>query len=443
MLSFLPKNKRKKYPQNSIFSFIKIYFLFFFLVGCSQSIYLIKTPNLYLEGSQTLFKNVPKLFQNNKVELIYVTDRNRLNSSKESTTLEYGIQRSKRVDFGNTTIQIGDSQLDWQTLEKESLKEKRALKLPLKIVQREKFGEFPPTPLALNTHVKGLKKDIIGNPHYVLGFRKMHQLLEKKLALSPKKEVYLFVHGFNNSLDYASFTMAQLWHYLGRVGVPVVYSWPAGNPGLLGYVADRESADFTIFHLKMFLVALAECQKIEKLHIIAHSLGSHVITTALRELNLSFRDTERDLGKYLKLGNLILAAPDIDGDVVGQRIIAEKVHLIPDRLTIYLSSEDNALNLSSWINSSIKRLGSVQFSDLLPFQKESLKKLSQKLQFISTPPAKDFIGHDYFISNPAVSSDIIKLLRFNISPGKERPLKSYQNVFWEIQEDYLLGSPED
>jgi len=48
--------------------------------------------------------------------------------------------------------------------------------------------------------------------------------LSARLAQTPRKEVFLFVHGFDNSFDDAVMTTAQLWHFFGREGVPVCYT---------------------------------------------------------------------------------------------------------------------------------------------------------------------------------------------------------------------------
>ena len=54
---------------------------------------------------------------------------------------------------------------------------------------------------------------------------------------------------------------------------------------------------------------------------------------------------------------------------------------------------------------------------------------------ISNPGA---FGHDYFHSNPAVSSDLIMLMRYHMMPGDEygRPLGSDGKGFWSVDDDY-------
>ena len=109
------------------------------------------------------------------------------------------------------------------------------------------------------------------------------------LDKTPRKEVFIFVHGFHNSFDDAAFTMAELWHFVGRYGVPIVYTWPAGHPGIFGYTYDRESSEFTVFHLKQTLKFIASFPEVEKINIIAHSRGTDVAVNALRELSIAIR----------------------------------------------------------------------------------------------------------------------------------------------------------
>ncbi len=53
----------------------------------------------------------------------------------------------------------------------------------------------------------------------------------------------------SDSIDFAASAHAEIWHFLGRRGVPILYSWPAAHGGLLGYFVDRESCEFTIYPL--------------------------------------------------------------------------------------------------------------------------------------------------------------------------------------------------
>ena len=169
----------------------------------------------------------------------------------------------------------------------------------------------------------------------------------RRLSATARKEAFVFVHGFNNDFEDAAFVMAELWHFLGREGVPIIYSWPAGRQtSTRGYNYDRESGEFTVYHLKEFLRTLASCAELEKFHLIAHSRGTDVATTALRELNIELGCGGQDARGLLKLGNLVLAAVDMDMGVTLQRIASEYVGRVAESVTIYSSTKDKALEFA-------------------------------------------------------------------------------------------------
>ncbi len=197
------------------------------------------------------------------------------------------------------------------------------------------------------------------------------QEVRRRLALTPHKEVYIFVHGFNNTFDYAASVLAEFWHFGGRIGVPVFYSWPAGAPGLLrGYTHDRESGQFTIHHLKQFLRLVPSIPEVRRIHVITHSRGTAVTCNALRELLLEDRAAGRDPRQALRIGNIVLASPDIDVDVFFQRFVADRFYQVAEHITIYCSEEDRALALSRFLFDSRRRLGRVRPIDLDEAEKE-------------------------------------------------------------------------
>jgi len=64
--------------------------------------------------------------------------------------------------------------------------------------------------------------------------------------------------------------------------------------------------------------------------------------------------------------------------------------------------------------------------------------MSSQVQLIDVKVKTDFLGHGYFISNPAVLSDLILILRDNRPPGAEngRPLLREEGGFWELYDGY-------
>jgi esterase/lipase superfamily enzyme len=229
--------------------------------------------------------------------------------------------------------------------------------------------------------------------------------------------------------------MSEVWHFLGRRGGPILYSWPAAHGGLFGYFIDRESGEFTIFHLKEFLRLLATSPKVERVHILAHSQGTDVATSALRELVIETRASGRDPREGMRIANLILAAPDLDLDIVRQRLMAEKFGPAIGQITIYTTQADKALSASQTLMSG-KRFGRVQKGDLGEREQPIFTEVTN-VNIIQIEGVGGLIGHGYFRSNPAASSDLILILHEGGRPGiPARPLTHETLNLWSMPGDY-------
>ena len=400
------------------------------LAGCAEQ--LMPTPNLFI-GRPEAFADVPSELRSTSVEVFYATDR----MPSPGPRFEYGSERSDSLAFGWSTVELGEG-LTWDELVAASTSALRLRGLPLRITETRELGEFAETPI----RVLEADGELVPHPEAVEQDRAGHQAFEEalcgRLAAARPREVYVFVHGYNNTFEHSVFVVAQIWHFMGRRGVPVVYSWPAAWSGpLLGYARDRESGEFTVFHLKQFLRALADCEHLEKVHLVAHSRGADVLTSALRELNIECMAAGLETRRELKLGNLVLAAPDLDLDVVQQRISAERLPLVPERTTIYVSPIDRAMTIAEWLFGGRTRLGQLQPGDLTPEQVHTLGQFGQ-IEIVDVRAPTDWLGHSYFYANPAVSSDLILLLRDHRDPGPAtgRPLTHRRDNFWQLDEGY-------
>jgi esterase/lipase superfamily enzyme len=233
--------------------------------------------------------------------------------------------------------------------------------------------------------------------------------------------------------------------------MPVLYTWPAGHEGiggLRGYNYDRESGEFTIYHLKQFLKSLGRMDEIEKIHIIAHSRGTDVLTTALREIFLEIRAEGKKPKEELRIANVVLAAPDLDYEVALQRLVAEHVESGVEQGTIYTSPADKAIRISEWLYGSVARIGhlssDVVKAELTEKQMASIQENSS-IQFIEFIGKGDSVGHGYFSSSGAVSSDLITLINTGAKAGSpERPLIQKGGIYWVIDDGYpFIGATAD
>jgi esterase/lipase superfamily enzyme len=160
--------------------------------------------------------------------------------------------------------------------------------------------------------------------------------------------VLVFVHGFNNGFDDGVYRVTQIVHDTEYPGTPVLFSWASAGT-VTGYVYDKESANAARDDLEATLKMLARTRA-KSIDIIAHSMGTWVTMEALRQLAI---EGNRDLDD--KLGNVVLASPDIDVDVFKKQMIR---YGKPDKpFVVLLSGDDRALKLSSILSGSKPRVG--------------------------------------------------------------------------------------
>lgn len=407
--------------------------------GCQRS--LMATPNLFkLEDEADPFAKVPEALRSPLAEVIYVTDRKREDDG--SGEIEYGSSRSREIAFGITTVKMGNN-LTWEQLAAQSRGEHRPEPIWLSLAGIRELGRFPESPYALELVDGKVVRDADVSALRDAAMKGLQDLVAGKLKGTPRKEVFLLVHGYNNDFEDPALVLAQIWHFMGREGVPVMYSWPAGSGGLLrGYTTDRESGEFTVFHLKETLRALFATPGLERVHIIAHSRGTDVVTSALREIHLAGGGASIP-GRTATLGTLILAAPDLDAEVISQRIVSEGLIYLPTRIVVYVSSGDSALGISAWLFRSGKRLGTLRSADLSAARKESLSRFSHLEIIDAEVSGYSTAGHDYYYSHPAVSSDLLLVLKEGREAGAEhgRPLQKSKDGFWTIDNDYPKFKP--
>ncbi len=170
-----------------------------------------------------------------------------------------------------------------------------------------------------------------------------YRLLRERVERSPRKELFVFVHGFNVSFEDAARRTAQIHHDLHFEGAPVFFSWPARDKFILTYPADESSVATSAPNLKRFLLEIVKETEARSINLIAHSMGNRALGVALREIDLELRGDSR------LFNQVILAAPDIDAEDFRTNI-APAMRRTAQRLTLYASSRDDALLASQLLH---------------------------------------------------------------------------------------------
>ena len=97
------------------------------------------------------------------------------------------------------------------------------------------------------------------------------------------------------------------------------------------------------------------------------------------------------------------------------------------------------MGFSSWLFGGFKRLGELEAKTFTPAELQVLRN-SQTTQIIDARITLTGFGHDYFFSSPAVSSDLILLMRYHLTPaaGKwpKRSLRITKSGFWSVDDSY-------
>ena len=412
------------------------------------------TPQMYQQpGGEQAFVTTPPERRTPDVSYLYITDR--MPETDPNKTTVYGQSRSRSLAYGSAVVEMGEG-LSWSSLEQQSQEGKRTEKVNLEMGAVVELGRFPDEPYKMELSVDGL----IRSPDSVQSHNEakagLQAELQRRLALSPSKQVVLYVHGFNETFASASYTIGELCHFLGRQDVCAMFTWPASSSGAVvrSYTSTTESAEYSVGHLHKMIRMIAQTPGVEGIHLLAHSRGTALLLSAFRELvseSIVYGVAPQD---YLKLNNLILFAPDIDADVALQKmeIFASDPDMLtrwpsdklPDtlsgRLTLYTSPKDRALLASRMLFRSSRRIGLLNPDELSAEEMELLSDWGKVDIMVDEGKRSDLLGHLYFTSNPVVSSDFIQLIRHGTKPGEPgRPAKSLAPWIWALDADPVMS----
>jgi esterase/lipase superfamily enzyme len=412
------------------------------LTGCAGTRVMMPTPNVHLDPERDFYGDLARELKSTEVPLLYVTDR--VPEQDEDGEQSYGHERSASLAFGSAVVDLGVD-ITWDELREASRTQSRLKPVKLELREVTEITRGPDIPLPYREVDGRIVEEPVLAAQRAESKEAFRRVLVRQLELTPRKEVFIFVHGYHNRFSDASFALAELWHFLGRIGVPIVYSWPAGYPGLFGYTYDRESSEFTVYHLRSLLGLVASFPEVEKIHLIAHSRGTDVAVAAVRELTIGARAAGIDPKEKYKLHNLVLAAPDLDLQVATQRIVGDRLPLSVRRLTVYTSPEDKAIGFASRLFASPRgRLGTFGQEQLSGATEAAVDYSTANIAFVKFKRAADTVGsvgdrygHSYFRDAPTVASDVVLMLRDDLDPGTPgRPLEPLGQHFWDVPPGY-------
>jgi esterase/lipase superfamily enzyme len=364
------------------------------------------------------------------IEILYLT--NRAPVTLENGAVSYGSGRSHSLAFGTVSV-LGD---DVATA---------SVSTPTEL------GRFPNAPYQLE-RINGVLQRA---PAVMSEHARAQALLQKELVSrvqeAGRREIVVFIHGYNNSFEDAARSVGQLCNDLGpKDYLCIAITWPAGGSkgALFGYNFDRESGEFAVPDVRKAIRAIGATPGLKKLHFIAHSRGTDVLSTALQQLAIETYSSQSSFAAKLKIANVVLAAPDLDMDVAFARMLGtasdpeapygkapnRNARLDPGlmHLTVYASQKDRALEMSKALFGSETRLGLMD-SHAKAEMLELTSHSAGVADFISVENGGGLIGHSYFLSSPEVRADLVALIRDGRKPDDDgRALVEIHRPFWVL-----------
>ena len=216
-----------------------------------------------------------------------------------------------------------------------------------------------------------------------------------RVRRTPGRRVLIFVHGYNTRFEEAVYRFAQIVHD-ARVNVaPVLFTWPSGG-NLTDYVYDRDSALYSRDALEAVLQALVEDPSVDSITILAHSMGNYLVMELLRQMAI------RDRGLSPKIRDVMMAAPDIDIDVFRRQIAEIDAGPRPAYFTLFVSRDDRALGISSFLARDSTRVGALDPTEE-PYR-SILEKGRVQVVDLTKIDSTDFTNHSKFASGEVVGA---------------------------------------
>jgi esterase/lipase superfamily enzyme len=250
------------------------------------------------------------------------------------------------------------------------------------------------------------------NKHFIIvrgvqqTYEEYYHQISNVVATSARKEVFVFVHGFNVPFESAIYRTAQIAYDLGFDGAPILYSWPSEG-SFVRYPVDLNNSQWTVPHLRWFLEDVASKSGARMIHVIAHSMGNGPLLAALNQIAIDARTSPRP-----RFSQVILTAPDVDAD--GFRQIAQTIKRGADRVTLYASSNDQALKLSKQYQ-GYQRAGDTSPTVVIVAGIDTIDVSGVD---------SNLIGHFYYGDNKSVLTDIFYLIRDAKPPARRFGLRS-------------------
>lgn len=246
--------------------------------------------------------------------------------------------------------------------------------------------------------------------------KEFQEELARQMGEDFSRAIMVFVHGYNVGFDEAAMRTAELAYDLRFPAVPAMFSWPSDDK-VFKYASDANEVNLSKTKFRKFLESLVKNTGAETIHIIAHSMGARIVADVASTRMSDY------LGENITVRQIILVAPDIDARLLPE--ISDSLNKNAERITLYVSEQDIALNISHSLY-GFPRAGNIRDGISRAIDIDTIDV--SKVEF----PKRDILNHSYFNSSLA---DLSELLKYGLHPDNRKRLSKIEDEngrYWFI-----------
>jgi len=396
---------------------------------------LMPAPHVYGDG---LLNPLPDTNPFDRIPydgILFATDRSP--ATEEDKEKYYRNDRGQVVRLGLAEIQFGKKEFTWEFARRISMLRSRSEKYPVKISSVEEWGIMDSSiPYWFDMSL------ISADERPPDATARFTDAINAQLAVSKKKHVYIFVHGYKVVYENPVLVSAELWHFLGYDGAFIAYAWPS-TPSKFAYIKDSDTSAGFARNFRLLLESIAENTDAEEIHVIGYSNGTRLVLRAMEQLALIHEGESADeIWEQLHISNVILVGSDLDRGVFGS-YMADGILNVSKHLSIYMSPHDKALGVSQFLTRR-ERLGQLWGSNgekLHALARQAMIDYKDQISFINVKDAEASDtgnGHGYFRSSPWASSDVLMTMYYGLSPEQRGLVEQDDMPIYTFPPDYIL-----
>jgi esterase/lipase superfamily enzyme len=369
---------------------------------------LMPPPLMFHDDGTGLSGVAEALAPDSRIELFYASNRMPVGTADNRT---YTVVPDRNLHLGTATLRIGD---EGSTLDQ------------LREWSTGTSGDRP------FIHLERMREAATVGDGAEAGWLAE---IEAALAASRSRDILIYVHGANTTVERAAGQAAQIRHFAGRQAVVVLFAWPTAE-NFLRYSRDIETAFGAAPHLAELVGLLARGTSAERIDVFTYSAGGTVGSDALAILG---RDAP---AVAARVGDVYHAAPDADF----RGFVDDLADYAPlaGRVTTAVNLGDSALRLAAAVNRA-SRAGRPDLAELSPQAADRLLAASSAglIDILQIRPENmpdlSATSHTFWYDDPWVSNDLLLTLLLHLGPAERRLEEGTSTsgaTYWTFSPDY-------